>query len=95
VTRTILLNCESKKEAYRADDFVYKVRNKEIHVPTFTKSLSHSRIPRVVLPKYQDWGDILKWVLQENVPGEFPYTAGVFPFKRKEEDPHQQTISLC
>jgi isobutyryl-CoA mutase len=87
VTRTILLNWESKKEAYRADDFVYKVRNKEIHVPTFTKSLSHSRIPRVVLPKYQDWGDILKWVLQENVPGEFPYTAGVFPFKRKEEDP--------
>src|SRR5690606_20811330 len=59
----------------------------DIKVPTFTRSLSHTRIPRVVLPHYHDKGDILQWVLQENVPGEFPYTAGVFPFKRKEEDP--------
>ncbi len=87
ITRSILQNWESKKSAYESDEYVYKVRDKEIRVPTFTKSLSHSRIPRVVLPKYKGWGDILKWVLQENVPGEFPYTAGVFPFKRKEEDP--------
>ncbi|MBK7870077.1 MAG: hypothetical protein IPJ74_04970 [Saprospiraceae bacterium] len=66
---------------------MYQVRGKEIRVPTFTKSLSHTRIPRVALPKFKDWGEILRWSLQENVPGEFPYTAGVFPFKRKEEDP--------
>ncbi len=85
--KRILENWDSKKEIYEADEFIYKVRGREIRVPTFTTSLSHSRIPRVVLPKYKDWGEILKWVLQENVPGEFPYTAGVFPFKRKGEDP--------
>ncbi len=85
--KRILDTWEEKKNQYSADEFVYKVRNREIRVPTFTTSLSHSRIPRVVLPKYADWGEILKWVLQENVPGEFPYTAGVFPFKRKGEDP--------
>ena len=77
----------SKREQYEADEFVYKVRDREIRVPTFTRSLSQSKIPRVSLPKYRDWGDLLKWNLQENVPGEFPYTAGVFPFKRKGEDP--------
>ncbi len=85
--KRLLDNWADKKAAYAADEFVYKVRTREIRVPTFTKSLSQSRIPRVVLPKYNDWGDILKWSLQENVPGEFPYTAGVFPFKRKGEDP--------
>jgi methylmalonyl-CoA mutase len=85
--KRILETWEEKKEQYSADEFVYKVRNKEIRVPTFTKSLSHTRIPRVLLPKFKDWGEILRWVLQENVPGEFPYTAGVFPFKRKGEDP--------
>ncbi|MEO0778465.1 MAG: methylmalonyl-CoA mutase family protein, partial [Bacteroidota bacterium] len=83
----ILDQWEEKKAAYRQDEFVYRVRSREIRVPTFTTSLSHSRIPRVVLPKYHDWGEILRWNLQENVPGEFPYTAGVFPFKRKGEDP--------
>ena len=76
-----------KVAAYRADEYVYQVRQREIRVPTFTTSLSHTRIPRVVLPSYKGWGEILHWVLQENVPGEFPYTAGVFPFKRKGEDP--------
>ncbi len=85
--KRILDSWEEKKSAYAADEFIYKVRSKEIRVPTFTKSLSHSRIPRVMLPKFKDWGEILRWALQENVPGEFPYTAGVFPFKRKGEDP--------
>ncbi|MBV6655256.1 MAG: methylmalonyl-CoA mutase, partial [Mameliella sp.] len=85
--KRIIDNWEGKKEQYKADEFVYKVRNREIRVPTFTTSLSHSRIPRVVLPRFKDWGEILRWSLQENVPGEFPYTAGVFPFKRKGEDP--------
>ncbi len=86
-SRIILENWDELKKAYASDEFIYKVRNKAIHVPTYTKSLSHTRIPRVVLPKYKDWGDILKWNLQENVPGSFPYTAGVYPFKRQEEDP--------
>lgn len=85
--KRILDSWEEKKAVYAADEFVYEVRGKEIRVPTFTKSLSHTRIPRVALPKFKDWGEILRWVLQENVPGEYPYTAGVFPFKRKGEDP--------
>ncbi|MBL7796553.1 MAG: methylmalonyl-CoA mutase family protein [Saprospiraceae bacterium] len=78
---------EEKKQRYAADEYVYLVRDKEVRVKTFSKSLSSTRIPRVVFPRYQDWGDILRWRLQENVPGEFPYTAGVFPFKREGEDP--------
>jgi methylmalonyl-CoA mutase len=85
--RRMIEQWEEKRAAYAADEFVYTVRGRDIKVPTFTTSLSHSRIPRVVLPRYKDWGEILKWSLQENVPGEFPYTAGVFPFKRKGEDP--------
>jgi len=78
---------EQKIKAYTAPQFVYHVRGREIVVDNFTKSLSHNNIPKVVLPKYKDWGDILKWVRQENVPGEFPFAAGVFAFKRKGEDP--------
>ena len=85
--KKILDNWDAKKNAYAADEFIYKVRNKEIKVPTFTTSLSHLKIPRVALPRFKDWGEILRWVLQENVPGEYPFTAGVFPFKRKGEDP--------
>ncbi|MEO0727263.1 MAG: methylmalonyl-CoA mutase family protein [Bacteroidota bacterium] len=78
---------ETKVQRYAADEYVYQVRGRDIKVPTYTTSLSNSRIPRVSLPKYRSWGDILQWSLQENVPGEYPYTAGVFPFKRKGEDP--------
>ncbi len=78
---------EEKKARYAADEFVYQVRGKDIVVPTKHETLSHNKVPKVSLPKYQDWGDILRWNLQENVPGEFPYTAGVFPFKRQGEDP--------
>ena len=83
----LLNQWEEKVQRYAADEYTYKVRNREIKVPTFTTSLSGNKIPRVCLPKYRSWGDILKWSLQENVPGEFPYAAGVFPFKRKGEDP--------
>ncbi len=85
--QAILDNWENKKAAYTAGEFVYKVRNKEIKVENFTTTLAHNRIPKIALPKYKDWGEILKWNKQENVPGEFPFTAGVFPFKRKGEDP--------
>lgn len=83
----ILAEWNEKKANYEGEFFTYKVRDKEIKVATTTKSLSHTKIPKVILPKYEAWGDILKWSLQENVPGEFPYTAGVFPFKRQGEDP--------
>ena len=75
------------KESYQAEEFVFKVRDKEIRIPTHTESLSHSKIPKIVTPKYRSWGDILRWTLQENVPGSFPYTAGIYPFKRVGEDP--------
>ncbi|MCZ6692709.1 MAG: methylmalonyl-CoA mutase family protein [Bacteroidetes bacterium] len=72
---------------YRKDEFIYKVRNKQIHTQLFSESLSRTRIPKVSLPRYEAWGDLLQWNLQENVPGEYPFTAGVFPFKREGEDP--------
>ena len=85
--KRMLENWDETIARYKADEYVYKVRDKEIRVPTHTESLSHTQIPRVVLPKHRDWGDILQWNLQEGVPGAFPYAAGVFPFKRKGEDP--------
>ncbi len=77
----------AKAANYRSDEFVYEVRGKKITAPTHSISLSQTKIPKVSLPRYSDWGDLVKWIGQENVPGEFPYTAGVFPFKRKGEDP--------
>lgn len=85
--RVILEDWENKVERYHNDDFFYKVRDKEIKTQTHTTSLSMNRIPRISLPSYKNYRDILRWSLQENVPGEFPYTAGVFPFKRQNEDP--------
>ena len=72
---------------YKAPVYSFKVRNKEINIQTHSKSLSQTDIPKVSLPKYRSWGDILKWLLTENVPGEYPYTAGIYPFKREGEDP--------
>jgi methylmalonyl-CoA mutase len=72
---------------YSGDEFVYTVRGKEIRQPLRVESLSHLQIPRVSLPRYSDPGDRLLWQLRENVPGRFPYTAGVFPLKRKGEEP--------
>jgi len=83
----LIRNWEQKRARYYADEYVYQVRGKDIRVQTYTESLSKTRVPKVALPGFQDWGEILRWSLQENVPGEFPYTAGVFPFKREGEDP--------
>lgn len=83
----IIESWKEKKARYKADEYVYQVRGKDIRLETFTKSLAHSKIPKVSLPSYRSWGDIVRWSLQENVPGEYPYTAGVFPFKRTGEDP--------
>lgn len=76
-----------KRRLYKNPEFVYKVRNKELKVATHTTSLSQNEIPKVVTPRYEAWGDILRWNLQENVPGQFPYTSGLYPFKRQGEDP--------
>ncbi len=72
---------------YRADKYQFKVRDKIIEQELWTETLSHLRIPKISLPKYHDWGDILRWLLTENVPGDYPYTSGVFPLKREGEDP--------
>ncbi|MGO3237201.1 MAG: methylmalonyl-CoA mutase family protein [Psychroflexus halocasei] len=82
-----ILGWDAKVKKYEDDVYVFKVRDKEIKIDTHTESLSHLQIPKVALPKYKAWGDLLKWILQENVPGEFPYTAGLYPFKRTGEDP--------
>jgi methylmalonyl-CoA mutase len=73
--------------SYRGEYYTYLVRGKEIQVKTYSSSLTGSRISKVALPSYQAWGELLKWGLRENLPGKFPYTAGVFPFKREGEDP--------
>ena len=82
-----ILGWTEKIERYKNPVYTFKVRNKDINIETHTESLSHSQIPKVSLPKYQAWGDILKWTLQENVPGEFPFASGLYPFKRTGEDP--------
>ncbi|MGZ4060159.1 MAG: methylmalonyl-CoA mutase family protein [Bacteroidia bacterium] len=85
--KKILEGWADKVQQYKNEYFIFKVRDKELKIKTHYESLSHSQIPKISTPRYEAWGDILKWNLQENVPGEFPYTAGVFPFKREGEDP--------
>ncbi len=82
-----ILNWEAKVKTYKDPVYTFKVRDKELKLDTHTESLSHTQIPKVALPKYKAWGDLLGWMIQENVPGEFPYTAGLYPFKRTGEDP--------
>ena len=86
-TEKTLGEWEDIQAAYRKDDLVYQVRDREIKAPLFFESLSHSRIPKIELPKFKDPGEIYRWLREENVPGRFPYTAGVFPLKRVDEDP--------
>ncbi len=78
---------EDIRAAYCKDELVYPVRDREIRTPLFFESLSHSRISKIELPKFKDPGEIYRWLREENVPGRFPYTAGVFPLKRVDEDP--------
>ncbi|MBE8723717.1 methylmalonyl-CoA mutase family protein [Flavobacterium hungaricum] len=83
----IILNWEEKVNKYKNPVYSFKVRDKEIKIATHSESLSHLQIPKIALPKYEAWGDILRWNLQENVPGEFPFASGLYPFKREGEDP--------
>ncbi|MCZ4225609.1 methylmalonyl-CoA mutase family protein [Pedobacter rhodius] len=85
--RRLLRQWPETKKSYKEEFFIYKVRDKEIKQPLYYESLSKLQIPKVSLPRYEDWGAILRWLLTENLPGEFPYAAGVFPLKREGEDP--------
>jgi methylmalonyl-CoA mutase len=85
--KKILGEWDEKVKKYKDKYFTFKVRDKEIKIETYKKTLSQLNIPKVSMPKYRAWGDLLKWNLQENVPGEFPFASGVFPFKREGEDP--------
>ncbi len=85
--RTALEEWEDLAASYRADAFTYEVRGQEILVEGFSESLAHTRVPKVAFPRLTGAADRVRWVRQENVPGRFPYTAGVFPFKRTTEDP--------
>jgi len=85
--RDLIENWDALVKKYKDEYYIFKVRDKEIKIKTHTESLSHSQIPKIALPKFESWGDRLKWQLQENIPGEFPYTAGIYPFKREGEDP--------
>lgn len=89
-SKKILDGWEKTRKDYSSNQLVTRIRDKEIITVLKTKSLSGLDIPKVALPKYKDYGEILRWVYQENVPGSFPYTAGVFPFKREGEDPKRQ-----
>ncbi|CAN5664194.1 methylmalonyl-CoA mutase family protein [soil metagenome] len=85
--KKLLDEWERTKARYKSDFFEYDVRGKIIKQPLFFESLSHTKIPKIAVPRIKDWGDIVRWRIQENFPGQFPYTAGVFPLKRAEEDP--------
>ncbi|WP_188190557.1 fused isobutyryl-CoA mutase/GTPase IcmF [Nonomuraea sp. SYSU D8015] len=86
-SRTLIDTWPAVKERYTADELVVKVRDREIHTPLWRETLSGSRVPRVALPRCTDHGDLLRFLRSENLPGTFPFTAGVFPFKRDDEDP--------
>lgn len=83
----LLQNWEGKKRHYQDEYYVFRVRDKELKIKTHTESLSHTQIPKVAVPRFEAWGEILQWALSENFPGEFPYAAGIYPFKREGEDP--------
>ena len=85
--RSLLESWPSVRESVRTETFEYKVRNRTITGNNFTKSLSHQNIPRVSAPSFKDWGEQLRFLLKENLPGRYPYTAGIYPYKRSGEDP--------
>ncbi|ROL60257.1 methylmalonyl-CoA mutase [Bacteroidetes/Chlorobi group bacterium MS-B_bin-24] len=89
-SQELLLTWEDKKRLYQQDKIKYKIQNQEVEIDLYSKSICGSNIPKVALPKFEDWGNLLKFLYLENLPGFFPYTAGVFPFKRTTEDPKRQ-----
>jgi methylmalonyl-CoA mutase len=86
-TRRAVAEWKEIKDTYRRDEMVFSVRDRDIRLPLYSESLAHSRIPKIVLPRFEDPAEIYRWMREENVPGRFPFTAGVFPLKRVDEDP--------
>ena len=86
-TTRLLDDWEDIQKTYTKDELTYRVRNREVIVPLYITSLAHTRIPKIVLPKYKDPGEIYTWLREENIPGRFPFTSGVFPLRRVDEDP--------
>lgn len=86
-SKSVIKNWDRVKNIYTQDEYTYEVRGKKISLPLFHTTLSGTKVPKIVQPRYQDWGDIIRWRYKENYPGRFPYTAGVFPLKRKGEAP--------
>ncbi len=86
-TERLFEEWEDLKVIYGKDELVYRVRDKEIRVPLYTESLSHKRIPKIALPSFADRGRFYRWLREEHLPGQFPYTAGVFPLRRIDEEP--------
>ncbi len=89
-SKQLLESWEDTRNRYQGEEMTFRVRGKDVNMDISTESLSGLRIPKVAFPSFTDWGDRLIWLLKENVPGAFPFTAGVFPFKRKGEDPKRQ-----
>ncbi len=87
VCRSALDEWPEKRNALTQAKANFRVRDREISIDNYYESLSHTKIAKIALPNYSEWGSLLRWLLQENVPGEFPYTAGLFPYKRTNEDP--------
>ncbi|MFO1190612.1 MAG: fused isobutyryl-CoA mutase/GTPase IcmF [Rhodoferax sp.] len=85
--RKLLAQWPEMRQAYAGDEYVVKIRDKEIRTSLVTRSLSGTPVRKVALPQYEDHGEILKWLMLDNVPGSYPYTAGTFAFKRENEDP--------
>jgi len=83
----VLAGWDDTVDSYASDAVTYEIRGNEIEVETSLTTLSGTRIPKVIFPRLTGWGDRVRWGLQENLPGRFPFTAGVFPFKRAAEDP--------
>jgi methylmalonyl-CoA mutase len=86
----LLAHWDSMEQIYQQDQLVSRIRDKQMVTPLYTETLSGSKIPKIALPTYQDLGERLRWLYKENVPGYFPFTAGVFPLKRQDEDPKRQ-----
>ncbi len=86
-TKDLIKEWDDTRQAYSKEELIYQVRDNEIKVPLYTESLSHTKVPKVVLPSFKDPGEIYKWLREENLPGSFPFTSGVFPLKRVDEDP--------
>ncbi|HKI98892.1 MAG TPA: methylmalonyl-CoA mutase family protein [bacterium] len=85
--RQELAGFDARKAALAEDASTFRVRDREITVQNYVQTLSHTRVPKLVMPRYTDWGDRLRWLMLENTPGRYPFTGGAFPFKRQEEEP--------